>query len=169
MDAGLAFVPVAVGNFASSLASSSMVARYGRTTLTIGATLQAAALVVFLVAANPDRPVPWILAGAALFGLGQGLMIPPLLGLVLVHVPVEDSGAASGVLMTVQQLAGTIGLALVSIFFFAAVGGGSTRGYVAGFRVALLCDIALAVGSVLISRLFAPPERPAELVSVPEP
>jgi EmrB/QacA subfamily drug resistance transporter len=164
MAAGLTFVPVAVGNFLSSSVSSSMVARYGRTTLTIGASLQAAALVVFLLAAEPGRGVIWTLAGAALFGLGQGLMVPPLLGLVLVHVPVEDSGAASGVLMTTQQLAGTIGLALVSIFFFAAVGTGSAHGYAAGFRVAVVCDLVLAIGSIALSRLLAPPDKPADLV-----
>jgi EmrB/QacA subfamily drug resistance transporter len=164
MEAGLTFVPVAVGNFLSSLASSSMVARYGRSTLTIGASLQAIALVLFLLAAEPGRPVTWILAGAALFGLGQGLMVPPIIGLVMIHVPVADSGAASGMLFTIQQLAGTIGLALVSIFFFAAIGSGSAPGYAAGFRVACLCDLGLALGSVALSRLLAPPEKPADLV-----
>jgi len=55
------------------------------------------------------------------------------------------------VLVTVQQLSGTVGLALVSLGFFAGAGG-----YVAGFRVACACDLALALGSLSLSRLLAP-------------
>ena len=96
-----------------------------------------------------------MLGGVTLFGLGQGLLIPPIIGVVLSRVPVADSGAATGVLVTVQQMSGTIGLALVSLGFFAAAAraGG---GYVAGFRVACACDLALALGSLSLSRLLAP-------------
>jgi hypothetical protein len=60
------------------------------------------------------------------------------------------------VLVTVQQMAGTIGLALVSLGFFAAAGGGQADGYVAGFRVACLCDLALALGTLTLTRFLAP-------------
>ena len=59
-------------------------------------------------------------------------------------------------LVTVQQMSGTIGLALVSLGFFAAVGRGRPDGYVAGFRVACLCDLALALGTLTLTRLLAP-------------
>ena len=59
--------------------------------------------------------------------------------MVLSRVPVADPGAPAGVLVTVQQMSGTVGLALVSLGFFAAVGSGRAGGYVAGFRVACRC------------------------------
>lgn len=149
--AGLTFVPLAAGNFVASLSSSALVGRYGRSTLTAGAALQVAGLLVLLAASSPRQPEIVILGGVTLFGLGQGLLIPPIIGVVLSRVPVADSGAATGVLVTVQQLSGTVGLALVSLGFFA--GGG---GYVAGFRVACVCCLALAAGSLTLSRLLAP-------------
>ena len=156
MIAGLTFVPLAVGNFVSSLSSSGLVGRYGRSTLTAGAALQVAGLLVLLTAASPGRPTTLVLAGVSLFGLGQGLLIPPIIGIVLLRVPVADSGAATGVLVTIQQLSGTIGLALVSLFFFAfATAGGGPGGYVSGFRVACACDVALALGTMALSRLLA--------------
>jgi EmrB/QacA subfamily drug resistance transporter len=158
--AGLTFVPLAAGNFVSSLSSSRLMERFGRTTLTAGAAFQITGLAVFLAAASPRSPTIAMLAGVTLFGLGQGLLIPPIIGVVLSRVPVTDSGAASGVLITIQQMSGTIGLALVSIGFFAVVGGGHASDYVAGFRLACLCDIALAAGSLTLSRLLAAPERP---------
>ena len=46
--AGLTFVPLAAGNFVASLSSSTLVERYGRSTLTAGAALQIAGLLVLL-------------------------------------------------------------------------------------------------------------------------
>lgn len=155
MADGLTFVPVAVGNFVSSLSSGALVGRFGRTTLTAGAALQVAGLLVLLAASGPGQPVMVMLAGLLVFGLGQGLLIPPIIGVVLARVPVADSGAASGVLVTTQQMSGTIGLALVSLGFFAAVGSGHSGGYVTGFRVACGCDVALAIGTLFLSRLLA--------------
>jgi MFS family permease len=151
MVAGLTFVPLAAGNFVASLSSSALMGRYGRSTLTAGAALQVAGLLVLLAASDPRQPAVLVLGGVTLFGLGQGLLIPPIIGVVLSRVPLADSGAATGVLVTVQQLSGTVGLALVSLGFFAGTGG-----YVAGFRVACVCDLALALGSLSLSRLLAP-------------
>ena len=106
---------------------------------------------MLLAAASPAQPIALVLAGVSLFGLGQGLLIPPIIGVVLARVPLADSGAAAGVLVTTQQLSGTIGLALVSLGFFAAGSGG----YVSGFRVACVCDVALALGTMALSRLLA--------------
>jgi EmrB/QacA subfamily drug resistance transporter len=152
---GLTFVPLAAGNFVASLSSSTLVERYGRSTLTAGAAFQVAGLLVLLAAADPRQPTIMILGGATLFGLGQGLLIPPIIGFVLSRVPVTDSGAATGVLVTVQQMSGTIGLTLVGLGFFAYAGSGQAAGYVSGFRVACVCDIALALGSLALSRLLA--------------
>jgi MFS family permease len=156
MTAGLTFVPLAVGNFVASLSSGALVGRFGRSTLTAGAVFQVAGLLVLLTGASPGQPTALVLAGVTLLGLGQGLLIPPIIGVVLARVPVADSGAAAGVLVTTQQLSGTIGLALVSLGFFAAVGSGHPGGYVAGFRVACTCDVALALGTLALSRLLAP-------------
>ena len=156
MIAGLTFVPLAVGNFVASLSSSALVGRYGRSTLTAGAVFQIAGLLVLLTAARPGRPTGLLLAGVTLFGLGQGLLIPPIIGLVLSRIPVADSGAPAGVLATVQQMSGTIGLAVVSLGFFAAAGDDQAAGYTAGFRVACGCDVALALGTLALTRLLSP-------------
>lgn len=103
---------------------------------------------------SPSRP-SLDLAGVGLLTLAAGLLIPPIIGIVLSRVPVADSGAASGVLVTVQQMSGTIGLAVVSLGFFAGADSGRANGYVAGFQVACVCDVALALGSLVLTRLLA--------------
>jgi MFS family permease len=158
--AGLTFVPLAAGNFVASLASSRLVARYGRTALTAGAGLQAVSLLVLLLAASPQAPLALVLAGLALFGLGQGLLIPPIIGVVLSRIPAADSGAAAGVLVTTQQLSGTVGIAIVSLGFFAAADAGR-GGYITGFSIACACNVALALGSLGLSRMLSPRESTA--------
>ena len=153
---GLTFVPCACGNFVASLSSSALLERYGRSTLTAGAAFQMAGLLLLFGAAGPGQPIALVLGGVTLFGLGQGLLIPPIIGIVLSRVPVTDSGAATGVLVTVQQMSGTIGLTLVSLGFFALARGGQAAGYVGGFRVACACDMALALGSLALTRLLPP-------------
>ena len=81
------------GNFPASLSSSALVVRYGRSTLTTGAAFQAAGLLVLLAATSPGQPTALVLVGVTLFGLGQGLLIPPIIGVVLSRVPVADPGA----------------------------------------------------------------------------
>jgi len=153
---GLTFVPCACGNFVASLSSSALLERYGRSTLTAGAAFQIAGLLALFAAAGPGQPTALVLGGVTLFGLGQGLLIPPIIGVVLSRVPATDSGAAAGVLVTVQQMSGTIGLTLVSLGFFALARGGLSGGYVSGFRVACACDVALALGTLVLSRLLSP-------------
>lgn len=162
--AGLTFVPLAAGNFVASLASSRLVERYGRSTLTAGAALQTAGLLVVLAPASPRSPLIVLLTGMTLFGLGQGLLIPPIIGVVLGRVPAADSGAAAGVLVTTQQMSGTIGIAVVSLGFFAMTGAGQPGGYVSGFWIACACDVLLGLGSLVLSRMLAPPDRlPAQV------
>jgi MFS family permease len=96
LAAGLTFVPLAAGNFVASLSSSRLVERYGRTTLTAGAALQIAGLLMLLAAADPRQPIALVLGGVTLFGLGQGLLIPPIIGVVLSRVPVTDSSDRRG-------------------------------------------------------------------------
>lgn len=63
--------------------------------------------------------VPWMVGS----GLGMGLTIPVLSDLVLGDVPAADAGAASGVLNSVIQIGGTVGVALAGVIFFSGPAG----------------------------------------------
>lgn len=65
--------------------------------------------------------VPWMLIS----GVGMGMTIPILSNLVLGDVPVADAGAASGVLNSVIQVGGALGVAIAGVIFFAGRAVGS--------------------------------------------
>ena len=54
-----------------------------------------------------------LLGPMLLFGLGAGLSLVPLSLLILSGVDGEDSGAASGLLQTMQQIGGSLGIAIL--------------------------------------------------------
>jgi hypothetical protein len=79
----------------------------------------------------------------------------------------SDAGAASGLVSTMQQVGGALGVAIVGILFFGALGLAGTatsdaRAYADAFTVALIYEISAAAAvTVLLICLpaAASPER----------
>ncbi|WP_045877595.1 hypothetical protein [Pseudofrankia sp. DC12] len=72
--------------------------------------------------------VGWLVTGLGLVGLGNTFILPSYLGAALSDVRPHQAGAASGTLNTIQQLAGSAGLAAIGAVFFAARGPHPTHG-----------------------------------------
>jgi len=64
-------------------------------------------------------------AALAVFGFGQGLVMAPLAGMVLATVRPAHAGSGAGLLNTVQQAAGAVGVSLVGAAYF--LGGTADR------------------------------------------
>jgi EmrB/QacA subfamily drug resistance transporter len=122
LRAGLTFAPLGVGFATSSLVGRRLATRFGAPSLTTaGATLSATGLLMlaFAVGASGLGIGTAVLVPAlVLTGLGNGLVIPLLIGAVLAGVPGDWSGAVSGVLTTTMQLSLALGVALVGLLFF---------------------------------------------------
>lgn len=150
--AGLTFVPIAAGNLVGSLSSSSLVRRLGEGVLTAGACAQGVGLSLILVLLHQARGGgdALLLGGLAVFGLGQGLLIPPILGIILARIREAGSGAASGMLVMTQQLSGTVGLVVVSLLFYGVLGAATGRlDYAAAFRLSVTVELGLVAFTLL--------------------
>jgi EmrB/QacA subfamily drug resistance transporter len=152
LSSGLIFMPCGLGFFLISLCAPRLTQLLGRRVLTLGAVtlgMSETVLSIFSNAAgrHPSAVVLCLLMFAA--GAGMGAMGSPLLSQVLAGIPASEAGAASGVLSTVQQLAGALGVALIGILFFGALGKGA--GYSSAFSTSLLLTIALAGITALIT------------------
>jgi EmrB/QacA subfamily drug resistance transporter len=116
LRAGVAMVPLALTFLAASLATTRLVARYGRTVIGAGATIQLVGLLIViavLLAWWPQISILDLAPGFAVMGAGQGLVMSPLIRVVLSDVPVESAGAGSGVLTTTQQTSLALGVATI--------------------------------------------------------
>ncbi|WP_281063081.1 MFS transporter [Gordonia sp. 'Campus'] len=127
---GMVALPFAVGAAIGSLASAPLVVRIGSPrglfagSLTVGAGL--AWLAAVIDPSSESLSTATILGPLALAGVGTGLFIAPLQTVILSDTTEATVGTATGSIPTVQQIGASIGLAVVTIFFFAQVSGQST-------------------------------------------
>jgi MFS family permease len=151
-----------------SLSTARLVARWGRSVITAGGVLQAVGLVTVALAVDGGGTslAPLALApGLLLAGVGQAMVMSPLIGVVLADVPAHEAGAASGLFSTLQQSALALGVAVYGTVFLELLPHvGAGRAYALGATV----QIASAVGVVAMSRRLPAHTRRAP-VRRPEP
>lgn len=127
VQAALVFLPQGVLFTVASMFGGRLVARYGATVMMGGGGLAIAGLALMageLATAGGHLASWWLIAPLSLMGLGNGLLLPPLIGAALSRVEVAQAGAASGALTTAQQFANSLGVTLIGTVFFAVAGPG---------------------------------------------
>ncbi len=130
LGSGLTGFPFAVGSALAAGLSDKIAKRIGRRVLLLGTGLlvlgmAAVAGTAHLVGVHPHT---WQFAPALfLSGLGLGLFIAPVVNIILAGIRSEAAGAASGVLSTVQQVGGAIGVAAIGVILFGLVGANAGR------------------------------------------
>jgi MFS family permease len=116
--AGAAFLPLTGAVFACMRVVPRLLRRFGPRRLTlVGITLVVVAMVWLAQVSAATGYVTGILGPMLIYGIGTGFTFLSLSTIILSGVPREDSGAASGLLQAMQQVGGTLGLAvLVTVF-----------------------------------------------------
>ncbi|MBT2226717.1 MFS transporter [Nonomuraea sp. NEAU-A123] len=144
-QAGLAFAPMGVLFTISSLLGTRLVRRYGLKVVMIGGAVTASGLTLLLCTAPAG--LPWIMASLVLVGLGNGLVIPQLIGAALVEVAPHQAGIGSGFLSTAQQFGGSGGVAVIGAVYFAAAAAGD---HIGAIRSSAAIDLALILAVVAV-------------------
>jgi EmrB/QacA subfamily drug resistance transporter len=147
----------ALGMAIAAGAGSGLVPRFGRTVLSIGFA------VMILGVGLQALTVAWAGLGAhawqflpagLVFGLGGGLAIVPIFSIILAGVADHEVGSASGVLNALQQLGGTIGVAVTGTLFFELLADGPVR----AMEITTIVAAGFLVGALVLVRLL--PKRP---------
>jgi EmrB/QacA subfamily drug resistance transporter len=158
LHAGIVNLPLALTFIAMTLLGPRVAARLGPRSITLGASFAVVGTVALAIIAMRDggHLTGWDTAPAtALIGIGQGLMVPSLMGAVLSHVRPEQAGAAAGVLTTTQQFAVASGVAVLGAVFYEVIGGVPTHAsFVSGLVVIAWIDAALLVVAGLLTFLL---------------
>ncbi len=147
LQAGATFLPLGVGYMMTSMAAARLRQWLGHQALALGALLMAASYAIMWVTVPAGhgsalRLVP----GLTVNGLGMGMVMGPLIATVLARVRSEHAGSAAGILTTVQQVAGALGVALIGLIFYGTLGAHpGPLTYQNAFRWSLLCTSALVV------------------------
>ncbi|WP_327416976.1 MFS transporter [Streptomyces sp. NBC_01233] len=118
IQAGLAFLPVSVMVALGAGLTSQLLPKFGpKPFMVVGALSSAAGLAWLTQTDVHSTYLGSILGPMLLFALGMGLQFVSLTLMALSDVPDRESGAASGLLNTMQQVGGSLGLSiLVTVF-----------------------------------------------------
>jgi EmrB/QacA subfamily drug resistance transporter len=158
LHAGIVNLPLALAFIAMTLLGPKVAARLGPRSITVGASFAMVGTIALALIAmrSGGQLTGWDTAPAtALIGIGQGLMVPSLMGAVLTHVRPEQAGAAAGVLTTTQQFAIACGVAIIGAIFYEVIGGAPARAsFVSGLTVVAWVDAALLVLAAVLTFLL---------------
>ncbi|GGQ36053.1 EmrB/QacA subfamily drug resistance transporter [Actinomadura coerulea] len=150
LESGLLFVALGAGYFAASTRATAIAARLGRQVLALGAAVQAAGCLLLLAATG--HAIGWLIPGLALVGAGMGFVLAPLSALVLAGVTDRHAASAAGVLSTAQQVGNALGVALVGIVFYGALGEVADAFRASLFPVMAFCGVTAALAQLLPRR-----------------
>ena len=145
LSAGLAFLPLPIVLGIANVAAGGISARFGlRAPMAAGLLIAALGywLLSHLYAGSPYLS---LLPGMIAIPAGVGLAVPLMTSALLGTVPRSRSGSASGVLNTVRQASGGIGVALFGALL--------ARHGVAGMHIALMLSATLLIGAAIIAML----------------
>lgn len=166
IHAALVTVPMTIGLvIGSGLSGGVLGPRFGRIVLQAGVLVAAVGWALVVVALRGNGTVGFLdfMPGLFVAGLGFGLIVAPMFDVILASVTDAETGSASGVLNAGQQLATSIGVAVLGTIFFDSVGGGDFH---KGLTRTLLVQIGILLGSLLITPLLPRVAREAEAAPV---
>jgi MFS family permease len=173
---GVAFLPQAVVMAIMSTGiTAKLVNRFGAKPVMYPAMILAAIGLVLLASAGQHANYfPQIFIAFVLLGVGAGASFMPLLQIGMSEVPKDDAGLGSGVVNVSQQMAGAIGLAVLSTIAAnrtkSLIAGGHTAihsltlGYQLALYIAAGCVLAgLLVSPILLRSDESPEEQAAHM------
>ena len=156
LSSGVVFIFAGLGFFAAMLTTERMTRRLGRQILAAGAGAVAAGCLLTAAAARAATSLG-LAPGLVTVGFGIGMVLVPLTATALARIAPEHAGAASGVLTTGLQVGGALGIAVVGVVFFGALGGGIPH----AFTVSLITLAALTAATAALVQLLPSPSAQA--------
>ncbi|MCP3822803.1 MFS transporter [Streptomyces sp. A3M-1-3] len=149
VTSGAVFTAINAGFLLASLQTRRLTRRLERRLPVVGALALTCGLALIHQAINYADPSLRLLPGLFLTGAGMGLVMSPLISAVLASAGSRHRGGASGVLGTVQETGGVLGIAVTGLVFFGALEGGTEWTGAVRAGIALLISSSVAVVALI--------------------
>ncbi|MBM7518771.1 MFS transporter [Nocardioides nitrophenolicus] len=155
LQTGLAFLPIPLSVFTMSRITPRLIARFSQPPIIVAGAI--GVLTGFVILSRIDASTGYwtgVFPALLAMGISMGGSFMPITSLALQGVEPEHAGSASGLLQTMQQLGGAVGLAVIaSVYASHAVPGDFLAGAHAGFAAAsVIAAIGLASAATLLAR-----------------
>ncbi|MGW6914518.1 MFS transporter [Kitasatospora sp. NPDC054939] len=118
LKAGFAFLPISVAIIIAAQLASTLQVKYGpKPFMAGGAALVTIGLTWLTFMDSDSGYIDGVLGPTVIFGFGMGLIFVPVMLLSVAGVADADTGAASGLLNSMQQIGGSLGLSILTTVF----------------------------------------------------
>ena len=152
LEAGLIFVPSGIGFVIASFIMPRVMIKRGEHVIFRGALWYAAGYLALIAGFHllPAGETAWFLTPLLFWvGFTQGMIMTPMLNLVLSRVPAPETGMASGLTATLQQIGAAAGATAVSVILQFSLrssdGSAIISGRVSAFSLSLGFNILMAL------------------------
>jgi len=154
--ASLQLTPLMIGIILSSVVGMLFIAKLGKKLISIGISVTALGATLLYLQLNSSYSItPWSLFPAIFtMGFGMGLCFGTLFDVVIGDIAQDEAGSASGSLSAVQQLAGSVGSAVITSVFFSAM---KIGGHIHAMEQSLI--VAVAAMSVCFGLVWLLPNK----------
>jgi MFS family permease len=147
--------------------SGKLVLRFGaKNTLIAGLTLMCVGLAIFTQAPVDGDFVRNVLPAMIPLGLGGGITFPALMALAMSGATPEDAGLASGLINTMVQVGGALGLAVLATLAatrtntLTADGHSLNSALTGGYHLAFFVSTGLLIAAIIVAATVIKPTAP---------
>ncbi|WP_246258228.1 DHA2 family efflux MFS transporter permease subunit [Amycolatopsis anabasis] len=152
LQAGVGFLPMGVAMFAGARSAGALTVRFGARRAAIGCLVVGALGFAWMAVALADAQATYLFSVALpglVFGFGTSSAFTPITVAATSGVPATQNGVAAGLLNTIRQTSGAVGLAVITTLAAAVSAGESpaalAHGYSAAFIFSACCVATAAV------------------------
>ena len=153
LDAGLYLLPMAAMTLVFAPLSGRLVGRGGARPSLLVAALALIGAALMLTSISPTTPTWYLLGAYFLFGLGAGLVNPPITNTAVSGMPSAQAGVASAVASTSRQVGMTLGVAVIGAIAGSSISGSIGKGFAAATHPAWWVLAALGVAILILGIL----------------
>jgi EmrB/QacA subfamily drug resistance transporter len=154
-EAGLYTLPMAGGMLVFAPLSGRIMGRVGtRPSLVVGGLAVAVAGLMLTELTRTTSP-GYLLAAYAIFGLGSGLVNPPITNTAISGMPPAQAGVAAAVASTSRQVGATLGVAVLGAVAASSASSDFTSGTHPGWWIVAALGIAVAIVGLITTTSWA--------------
>jgi MFS family permease len=157
LQAGLMLLPAAATAIVCAPLAGHLVARRGARVPLLIAGAAMAAVALLLATAGPTTPLWLLLVAYALFGVGSGMLNPPITNTAVSGMPRAQAGVAAAVASTSRQVGQALGVAVTGTILVGSAGalGGFTAAWLATTAATLVVLVLAVVATTPSARASA--------------
>ena len=144
-DAGLYTVPMALVTLVIAPLSGRLVGNRGARVPLVGGSLALIASALILTQLTVRTPFSVLIGAYMLFGLGFGLINPPITNTAVSGMPPSQAGVAAAVASTSRQVGQTLGVAVLGALAGGAAAGAIGPSFAASTRVSWWVTVGLGL------------------------